>query len=159
MLSIHLASSRPAPLRLATLAFAPQPGRMPNLPCTCSERLPFPVSKVFTISCHLPPDAQYGVTITPRAWWEEFIGKIVECSFFLGSVLLGVGLLRRWRRAHIVAVILGASALAVYVWLVSSPLNPHLTLTQRLLYLSPLAILGLYSLIAVSFMRYEPRVT
>src|SRR5262245_2185713 len=95
------------------------------------------------------PKQPPGVIVSSRASWEQVTVNTVECAFFLGSALLGVGLLRRWRRAHIVAVTLGAFALVVYVLMVSSPSFPPRTLAQSMLDLSPLAILGLYSLIVV----------
>jgi len=112
----------------------------------------------FLMGARITPELQPGVVVSPTAWWEEVIGNTLECSFFLGAALLGVGLLRRWRRVHVVAAILGAFALAVYVLLVSSLSFPPRTLTQSMLALSPLAILGIYSLFAVFFVRYESRV-
>jgi len=112
----------------------------------------------FLMGATIAPQPQPGVIISPRAWWEQVIGNTLECSFFFGSALLGVGLLRRWRRAPIVAAVLGVFALAVYVLLVSSPSFPPWTLAQSMLALSPLAMLGLYSLILFLFVRNEPRV-
>jgi hypothetical protein len=105
----------------------------------------------------IAPGPPSSVTISPRAWWGEFIGNTLEISFFLASALLGVGLLRRWRRAHVVAAILGAFALALYFFLASRPSFPPHTLAENMLFLSPLAILGLYSLILFLFVRYESR--
>ena len=102
--------------------------------------------------------SQDGVIMFSEVWWEQVIVETLECSFFVWSALLGVALLRHWRHAHVAAAILGALALGLYAWLVQLPSNPPHTLTQGLLYLSPLAILGFYSVIAVSFVRYEPRV-
>lgn len=112
----------------------------------------------FLMGASIAPKTQPGVIISSRAWWEEVIVNTLECSFFLGSALLGVGLLRRWRGVHIVAAIFGAFALAVYALLIRSPSYPPRTLAQSMLYLSPLAIVGLYSLILVLFVRYERRV-
>lgn len=115
----------------------------------------------FLNGASITPDPDHGVTVFSTLWWQTVILNTAEGSFFLGSALLGVALLRRWRYAHIAAAILGALTLALYAWLVQLPTNaidPPLTLTQRMLYLSPLAILGLYSLITVFFVRYEPLV-
>jgi hypothetical protein len=100
-----------------------------------------------------PPEA----IISSWAWFEGVIGNSVECSFFLGSAVLGVGLLRRWRRAHVAAAVLGAFTLAVYALLVPAPSFPPATLAQSMLRLSPLAVLGLYSLLAVWRCKYEPK--
>ena len=81
-----------------------------------------------------------------------------EGAFFVASAVFGFGLLRHWRRAHIIAAMLGAFALVVYVLLVSSPSFPPRTLVQSMLALSPLAMIGLYSLILFFFVRYESRV-
>ncbi len=95
------------------------------------------------------PEAEAGITYTARAWWEEAIGNTLECSFFLASLLLGVGLLRRWRWAQGGLAILVAVLLAIWAVFIVSPSFPPTTLAQRVLHLSPLLGLALYSLAAV----------
>ena len=115
------------------------------------------VAWAFLMGASITPQQPHGVIVSSRAWWEEVIGNSVECSFFLGSAILGVGLLRRWRWAHIAASALGAFALAVYAYLVPAPSFPPATLAQSMLHLSPLAVLGIYSLLAVWLCKYEPK--
>jgi hypothetical protein len=105
------------------------------------------------------PQQPPGVMVSSRAWWEGVICNTLECLFFLGSAFLGVSLLRRWRRAHIMLGALGSFMLAVYLILVSfGTLVPPATLVQKMLYLSPIGALALYSLIAVLLCKYEPKV-
>jgi hypothetical protein len=92
---------------------------------------------------------------TTSVWWTDLIVNSLEGAFFVASVVIGFGLLRRWRRAHIAIGLLGAFLLAVYLLLVSSPSFPPLTLAQSMLYLSPLAVLALYSIVVVLSVRYE----
>lgn len=96
-------------------------------------------------------------TNTRWMWWQDRILDTLECTFFLASTLLGVGLLRRWRRAEVGIAILGGIMLALYVLLVSSSSFPPQTLFQSMFHLSPMAVLGLYSLAAVSLIKYEPK--
>src|SRR5438445_5290792 len=92
------------------------------------------------------PKPEPGITYSAQAWWEEVIGNTLECSFFFASLLLGVGLLRRWRWTQGGLAILGAVLLAVWVLLIVSPSSPPTTLAKSALYLSPLLGLALYSL-------------
>src|ERR1041384_8070968 len=92
------------------------------------------------------PKPEAGITYSPQAWWEEVIGNTLECSFFFASLLLGVGLLRRWRCSQGGLAILGAVLLAVWVLLIVSPSFPPATLAKEMLFLSPLLTLALYSL-------------
>jgi hypothetical protein len=95
------------------------------------------------------PKPEAGITYSAQAWWEEVIGNTLECSFFLASLLLGVGLLCRWHWARGGLAILGAVLLAIWVLLIVSPSFPPTTLAKELLLLSPLLSLALYSLAAV----------
>jgi hypothetical protein len=95
------------------------------------------------------PKPEPGITYSALAWSEEVIGNVLESSFFFASLLLGVGLLRRWHRAQGGLAILGAVLLAIWVILIVSPVNPPMKLANQMLLLSPLLSLALYSLAAV----------
>src|SRR4051812_41371499 len=84
------------------------------------------------------PKPQPGITYSAQAWWEEIIGRTLECAFFLASLLLGVGLLRRWCWAGGGLAILGIVVLALWVLLIVSPSSPPTTLAGDILHLSPL---------------------
>ena len=95
------------------------------------------------------PKPASGISYSTQAWWEEVVGNILECSFFFASLLLGVGLLRRRPWAQGALAILGAVLLAIWVLLIVSPSFPPTTRAGRVVYLSPLLGLALYSLAAV----------
>jgi hypothetical protein len=94
------------------------------------------------------PKAEPGITYSAQAWWEEVIGRTLECSFFLASLFLGVGLLRRWRWAQGGLAILGVVLLAIWALFIVSPSFPPTTPAQGLFHPTLLG-LALYSLAAV----------
>jgi hypothetical protein len=94
------------------------------------------------------PKPDPGITYSAQAWWEEVIGRTLEYLFFLASLFLGVGLLRRWRWAQRGLAILGVVLLAIWTLFIVSPSFPPATPAQGLFHLTLLG-LALYSLAAV----------
>lgn len=89
------------------------------------------------------------ISYSAQAWREEVIGYTLGCLFFLAPLLVGVGLLRRWRWAQGGLAILGVVVLALWVLFIVSPKFPPTTLAEDILHSSPLLGLALYSLAAV----------
>src|SRR4030095_16218804 len=79
----------------------------------------------------------YALTST-SAWGTDLIGVFLECAFFVASAVFGLGLLRRWRRAHIATGVLGGILLAVALYSIPCPWFPPTTVGMKLVWTSPL---------------------
>jgi hypothetical protein len=105
----------------------------------------------------LAPSVQPEQIKTTSVWWTDLIVSSLEGAFFVASAIFGFGLLRRWRRAQVVAGVLGGVLLGVCVVAIPSPWFPPTAVPMKIVWLSPFLCLALYSLITPLLIKYEPK--
>ena len=81
------------------------------------------------------------------------VNELPSCVFTLAAIVAGYGLLRRWRWARVAIEVLGAILLVMSVIALFSPV----TIGQRIVFLGPVALFAMYSLIVALFVKYEGR--
>ena len=97
------------------------------------------------------------VVRSTSVWWTDLIVNSLEGAFFIASAVFGFGLLCRWRRAQVVAGVLGGVLLAVCVVAIPSPWFPPTAVPMKIVWLSPFLCLALYSLLTPLLIKYEPK--